>query len=231
MSFVPARLGVCLTIFLVLGCSGAPQSALDPPVPEADALDRPNAATGGETSAGGVPEKYQVKLETTKGDVVIEVNRSWAPRGADRFYELVQSGFYDGTKFFRVIDGFMAQIGINGNPTVQEKWRDANIKDDPVVESNKRGYVSFATSGPDSRSTQFFINFGDNSNLDGMGFSPFGRVVEGMDVVDSLYNGYGEGVPRGRGPDQTRIQYEGNAYLENEFPKLDAIEKATIVEE
>jgi peptidyl-prolyl cis-trans isomerase A (cyclophilin A) len=211
-----------------LGCSGSSQPAV-PPIPQADALAAPTATASTSPQA---PERFRVKFETTQGDVVIEVNRAWSPHGANRFHELVTSGFYDGTKFFRVLDGFMAQVGVNGDPTVQAKWRDANIPDDPVVESNKRGFVTFAKSGlPNSRSTQIFINYGDNSALDAQGFSPFGRVVEGMEVVDKLYSGYGEGAPGGRGPDQQKIQYEGNAYLESQFPKLDAIKQATVVPE
>jgi|TARA_R110001592_G_scaffold363252_3_gene682619 peptidyl-prolyl cis-trans isomerase A (cyclophilin A) len=188
--------------------------------------------TSGEPEAPTSAENYQVLLETTKGNIKLEVHPDWSPKGAERFKELVKNGFYNDVAFFRVIDGFMAQIGINGDPELHAKWRDNNIMDDPVVESNKRGYVSFAKTGmPNSRSTQFFINFGDNSNLDGMGFSPFAKVVEGMDVVDSLYKGYGEGAPQGAGPDQMRVVAEGNAYLKKEFPMLDYVKKATIVGE
>ena len=166
---------------------------------------------------------------TSAGPFVIQVHRDWSPLGADRFYNLVKNGFYDDTRFFRVLEGFMAQIGMNGDPNIQRVWGGANFRDDPVKESNKRGYVSFAKSpAPDSRSTQFFINFVDNSGLDSQGFSPFGQVVSGMKVVDSLYNGYGEGAPRGSGPDQGRVQDEGNAYLNNDFPMLDYVKKATI---
>ena len=177
------------------------------------------------------PDKFKAKFTTTKGDFVIEVTRDWAPQGADRFYNLVKIGYFDDVAFFRNIQGFMVQFGINGDPKVNEKWTKANIKADPVKKSNTRGYVTYAQGGsPNSRTTQMFINFGDNSQLDGMSFSPFGRVVEGMDVVDKLYNGYGEGAPRGRGPDQGRIQEEGNAYLKKSYPKLDYVEKAEIVE-
>ncbi len=170
------------------------------------------------------PEKFQVRFETSKGVFVVEVVRKWSPNGADRFHELVKKKFYDGCRFFRVIDGFMAQFGINGDPEVETKWRENNIKDDPVVESNKRGFVSFAKSGrPNSRTTQLFINYTDNSRLDESGFAPFGRVTEGMKVVDSLYDAYGES------PSQTRIQRDGNEYLKEMFPKLDYIKKATIV--
>jgi peptidyl-prolyl cis-trans isomerase A (cyclophilin A) len=176
------------------------------------------------------PAVYQVKLETSKGDVVIEVTRDWAPNGADRFYNLVKNGFYDDVRFFRVISGFMVQFGINGDPKVAAAWRDASIKDDPGKQSNKRGFVTFATRGPNTRTTQVFINFSDNSSLDSQGFSPFGKVVSGMDVVDKLHAGYGEGAPRGNGPDQMRLQQEGNAYLAKDFPKLDFVKKATVVE-
>jgi peptidyl-prolyl cis-trans isomerase A (cyclophilin A) len=175
------------------------------------------------------PAIYKVQFDTSKGSFVIEVHRDWAPIGADRFYNLVKNGFYDDARFFRVVEGFMVQFGVNGDPKVSATWRNARMKDDPVRISNKRTFVTFATAGPNTRTTQVFINFGDNSNLDGQGFAPFGQVVSGMKVVDSLYNGYGEGAPQGRGPDQGRVQSEGNAYLASAFPNLDYIKKATIV--
>ncbi|HEV3062489.1 MAG TPA: peptidylprolyl isomerase [Vicinamibacterales bacterium] len=175
------------------------------------------------------PDAFKARIETSKGAFVIDVHRAWAPIGADRFYNLVKNGFYDDARFFRVLDGFMAQIGINGNPAIQGSWRNATIQDDPVKESNKRAFVTFAkSSAPNSRSTQIFINYRDNANLDKSGFAPFGEVTSGMDVVDKLYSGYGEGAPGGRGPEQGKIQMEGNAYLTKEFPKLDYIKKATI---
>ena len=174
------------------------------------------------------PATYKVRLDTSKGPVVIQVNRDWAPNGADRFYNLVKNGFYDNARFFRVVTGFMVQFGINGDPKVQSVWRTASIKDDPVTQSNKRGYITFATAGPNTRTSQVFINFGDNAALDGQGFAPFGQVVTGMNIVDQLHAGYGEGAPRGRGPDQSRIQQEGNAYLQRDFGNLDFIKKATI---
>jgi peptidyl-prolyl cis-trans isomerase A (cyclophilin A) len=176
------------------------------------------------------PAVYKAKFDTSKGPFVIEVNRDWAPRGADRFYNLVKNGFFDNARFFRVIEGFMVQFGINGDPAIAGVWRDADIKDDPVKQSNKRGTITFATAGPNTRTTQVFINFADNAPLDGQGFSPFGKVVSGMEVVDSLYGGYGEGAPNGNGPDQGRVQQQGNAYLEKNFPKLDFIKTATIAE-
>lgn len=176
------------------------------------------------------PTTFQAKFETSKGDFVVEVQRDWAPNGADRFYNLVKNGFYDDVRFFRVISGFMAQFGINGDPKVSAVWREQRIPDDPVKQSNKRGFITFATAGPNTRTTQLFINYGDNSRLDRMGFAPFGRVTEGMQVVDQLYAGYGEGAPQGRGPNQARIQTEGNAYLTKDFPQLDYIKRVTILE-
>jgi len=189
-----------------------------------EALLNPSAAS--ETA----PDKFKAKFETTKGTFEVEVTRAWSPNGADRFYNLVKIGFFNDIAFFRVLDGFVAQFGIHGNPEVMGKWREARITDDAVKETNARGTLVFATAGPNTRTTQLFINFGNNANLDGMGFSPFGKVVSGMDVVDSLYKGYGEGAPRGRGPDQGRIQSQGNSYLKEMFPELDYVKTATIVE-
>lgn len=175
------------------------------------------------------PDEYAVELDTTAGPIVIDVHRSWAPEGADRFYELVESAYYNDVAFFRVIGGFMAQAGIHGDPAVNVEWRSKPIEDDPVKASNTRGTVTFAMAGPDSRTTQIFINLVDNSRLDGMGFAPFGKVKD-MTAVDALYDGYGEGAPRGRGPSQGRMQTEGNAYLRESFPKLDYIKSAKIIE-
>jgi peptidyl-prolyl cis-trans isomerase A (cyclophilin A) len=174
------------------------------------------------------PATYKARFDTTKGVFVIEVTRAWAPKGADRFYNLVKNGFYDNARFFRVISGFMVQFGINGDPGIMARWRAAQISDDPVSQSNTRGLITFATAGPNTRTSQVFINFGDNSQLDRMGFAPFGRVASGMNVVDSINAEYGEGAPRGRGPDQSRVQNEGNAYLAKDFPRMDYIKKATI---
>ena len=169
------------------------------------------------------PDMYRARFETDEGDFVIEVHRDWAPIGADRFYNLVSNGYYDGVRFFRVIDGFMAQFGMHPDPLVTAQWRVATLQDDPVVESNTRGRVTFAmTSQPNSRTTQVFINFGNNTNLDGMGFAPIGEVVEGMEVVDALYSGYGET------PNQGQIQARGNEYLEEDFPNLSYIVNASI---
>lgn len=177
----------------------------------------------------GVPETFRVRFETSRGDFVVEARRSWAPHGVDRFHELVAAGFFDGCRFFRVLDGFVAQFGISGDPLTSAAWRRRAIPDDPVVESNRRGRVTFAMAGPGSRTTQLFINIGDNRGLDAMGFAPIADVVEGMERVDELFAAYGEGAPRGGGPDQGRIQREGEAYLAREFPRLDAIRRTTVV--
>ncbi len=175
------------------------------------------------------PASYKVKFDTSKGPFIVEVHRDWAPLGADRFYNLVKNGFYDNARFFRVVSGFMVQFGLNADPRLSAVWRDAAINDDPVKQSNTRGMITFAMRGPNTRTTQVFVNFGNNARLDTGGFAPFGQVVSGMNVVDALYSAYGEGAPRGSGPDQSRIQNEGNAYLIKEFSKLDFIKTATIV--
>jgi peptidyl-prolyl cis-trans isomerase A (cyclophilin A) len=175
------------------------------------------------------PATYDVRFDTSAGTFVVKVTRDWAPHGADRFYNLVKNGFYDDARFFRVIEGFMVQFGINADPAVSAVWRGAQIPPDPVKQSNKRGFITYAMgASPSTRTTQVFINYADNGNLDKMGFAPFGQVTSGMDVVDKIYSEYGEGAPRGKGPEQGRIQQEGNAYLTKEFPKLDYIKKATI---
>jgi peptidyl-prolyl cis-trans isomerase A (cyclophilin A) len=171
------------------------------------------------------PAEYDVNFVTTKGDFVIHVTRAWAPNGADRFYNLVKHHFYDGASFFRFVDGFVVQFGLTGNPAVNKAWADANIKDDPVKQSNKAGYITFAMAGKDTRTTQVFINLGDNSRLDTMGFSVFGQVTSGMDVVKSLYSGYAD-APTSH---QDEITNKGKAYLDANFPKLDSIKTATIV--
>ncbi|MEW6322413.1 MAG: peptidylprolyl isomerase [Acidobacteriota bacterium] len=175
------------------------------------------------------PDTYQVVFDTSAGTFVVGVTREWAPNGADRFYNLVKNGFYDEARFFRAIANFMVQFGINGDPAVSAVWRNARIPPDPVKQSNKRGFITYAMGGtPDTRTTQVFINFRDNGNLDKLGFAPFGEVVSGMDVVDRINTSYGEGAPRGNGPEQGRIQAEGNAYLMKGFPKLDYIKTATV---
>ncbi len=175
------------------------------------------------------PAVFSVKFTTTKGDFVVGVTRAWSPRGADRFYNLVKYHYFDGVAFFRVLPGFVAQFGISPNPDIAKVWEDAKIQDDHVTQSNFRGSLTFATAGPNTRTTQLFINLADNANLDAMGFSPFGKVVSGMEVVDQFYSGYGEGAPNGNGPDQERMQHEGKAYLAKSFPLLDTIKAAIIV--
>lgn len=172
------------------------------------------------------PATFKARFETTRGVFVVEVTRAWSPNGADRFYNLVKNGFFDGIKFFRVVPGFVVQFGIHGDPKIAPKWLESNIPDDQVVSSNKRGFLTFAkSSAPNSRSTQLFINLDDNTRLDEMGFSPIGKILSGMDVVDKLYGGYGEQVTGLQG----EIAARGNAFLEQNFPKLDGIKKATLV--
>jgi cyclophilin family peptidyl-prolyl cis-trans isomerase len=212
--------------FIVLASAplSAQTAAPKPAAPAANRLLTPAALTA------KAPETYKVKFDTSKGAFVVEVHRDWAPIGADRFYNLVRNGFYNNVRFFRVLTGFMAQFGMNGTPAVQKAWGAPaqQLRDDPVKQSNKRGYITFANAGPNSRSTQVFINLVDNTFLDpeAMHFAPFGQVVEGMDVVDMLYTGYG----RQNVPDQQRITNEGNAYLTKEYPKLDFVKTATIAQ-
>jgi peptidyl-prolyl cis-trans isomerase A (cyclophilin A) len=168
------------------------------------------------------PATYRAKFETSAGDFTIEVTRGWAPLGADRLYNLIRNGFYDGDRFFRVVPGFVVQFGINGTPAVSAAWRHANIADDPVTQHNVTGTIVFATAGPNTRTTQLFINYADNVRLDGMGFAPMGKVVDGMDVVQKIYSGYGQN------PNQDLIESQGNPYLSQAFPQLDYIKKATI---
>lgn len=217
-----------MTWIVLVGCgSGPAQVKGDPPVNKAPSLARADGdiqQTAGEAGA----DDYRVKFETTAGNFVVEVHREWAPVGAERFHELVSAGFYNECKFFRVVqkpEPFMVQFGISGDPKVMDKWREEKIKDDPVRKSNKKGYITFATSGTDSRTTQVFINYKANTFLDDKGFAPFGEVVEGMEIVEKLYSVYGEAPSR----EQGRIQKEGNKFLEASFPKLDSIKKATLV--
>jgi peptidyl-prolyl cis-trans isomerase A (cyclophilin A) len=168
------------------------------------------------------PDVYEVTFATTKGDFVVQVTRAWAPIGADRFYNLVKHGFYNGAGFFRIVPGFVVQFGLGADPAVNKAMKDANIKDDPVTQSNKLGYLTFATAGPNTRTTQVFISLGNNARLDTMGFAPFGQVTSGMDIVQGFYSGYGES------PDQGRITNEGKDYIDKNFPKLDTIKTATI---
>lgn len=197
----------------------AAKSTAAPKAPAAPAADLLHPATLNRTA----PAVFRAKLTTTKGDVIIEVTRAWAPRGADRFYNLVRAGFFSDVAFFRVIPGFMAQFGISSKPEIAGAWVNANMADDPVKEHNTRGKVSFATAGANTRTTQLFINYGDNSQLDPQGFSPIGQVVEGMENVDKFYSGYGGN------PDQTALQNQGKAYIDRAMPKVDKIISASIV--
>ncbi len=183
---------------------------------------------GSQDPAG--PAQYKVRLETSKGSVLLLIHRDWAPIGADHFYHLVNIGFYDGNRFFRALRGFVVQWGMNGDPTANKRWSDVTIKDDPQKVSNKIGTVTFAKGPqPDSRSTQVFINLGDNSRLDAQDFAPFGEVIQGMENIQSVYMDYGDGPPGGDGADQAAISSGGNAYLQEHFPKLDYIKTAKVV--
>jgi peptidyl-prolyl cis-trans isomerase A (cyclophilin A) len=242
---------------LILGCKGDEKTAEAPPqpAPKAEAPApaattppaQPEASAAAPAEAPRVgydhallrpallkdkaPETYQVKFVTTRGDFTVTVHRGWAPIGADRFYNLVKHHFYDNASFFRVVPGFVVQVGISAYPPVSAAWENANIKDDPVVASNKRGYLTYAkTDKPDTRSTQLFISLKDNSFLDSMGFAPFAVVDgKGINVVEMMYEGYGDGPPRGTGPDQDQISKQGKAYLDKGWPKLDSIKTATLV--
>jgi len=176
------------------------------------------------------PNVFQVKFETTAGNFVIEVHRDWAPHGADRFYELVRARYYDDSRFFRVVAGSWAQFGIAGQPKISQKWRHRTIPDDPVRQSNTLGYIGYANTGPGTRVTQVYVNLGDNSRLNATGFAPFGKVVEGLEIVQKLYSGYGENSGGGmRAGHQDQMFDEGNSYLDKEFPKLDKLIRARLV--
>ncbi len=208
----------------------APRATVAPPMgpegPTSPLLDPDAPAMNAEA-----PDLFKVLFETTAGDFVVEVERALAPVGADRFYNLVRHGYYDGVRFFRVVPGFVVQFGLSGDPEISAAWRGARIEDDSVAASNIRGAITYAMAGPGTRTVQVYINLGDNSRLDDQGFAPFGRVSGGMDVVESLYGGYGEGAPRGQGPDQGRIGAEGERYLAADFPLLDQVIRAEIVRE
>lgn len=217
-----ALLGIGLTASLASCVSGGSEFLRTPPAP----LLNPDDPSW----SSPAPDEFVVEFETSKGPFAVEVNRSWAPLGADRFYHLVRSGFFDDSRFFRVREGFIAQFGVAGDPRVASLWRMRSIRDDAVRQSNVRGTLAFAMTGPDTRTTQVYINLADNTRLDAEGFAPFGRVVSGMEVVDRLYPGYGEssggGMRTGR---QDRLFREGNAYLDAEFPELDWLVRARIV--
>ena len=219
-----ALVAACVTMTLsVAGC--APRHRPSFRTSETNPLFAPDA----HAPLAPAPDSFAVAFETTKGLVVVSVVRNWAPRGADRFHYLVRNGFYDGARFSRVVPAFVVQFGLKGDPGVDTVWRKMPIADDAVTKSNARATVTFASNGPNTRTTQLFVNLRDNAYLDSRGFAPLGRVTAGMEVVDSLYSGYGEGAPEGRGPSQARIQQEGNSYLEREFPRLDAIRAARVI--
>jgi peptidyl-prolyl cis-trans isomerase A (cyclophilin A) len=212
--------GMFLATLGTIACGGE----AEPPEAENNPLMNPDAFDD------TAPAEFRASFETSAGTFVVQVHREWAPEGADRFYNLVQSGYFDDTRFFRVIEGFMAQFGMNADPYVTAAWSQRPILDDSVTQSNERGRLTFAATGqPNSRTTQVFINLVDNPQLDGMGFAPIGEVVEGMDVVDALYSGYGEAAPRGQGPLQQNIRARGNEYLEESFPELDYVVTARVL--
>jgi len=204
-----------------------PPPAPTPPSPPASA--NPGLLDPGKANAKA-PATFQVRFETTKGEFVVKASRSWAPLGAGRFYNLVKVGYYDDVAFHRVVDGKLAQFGVSGYPGANLAWKDARIRDEPARKSNARGRVAFATSGRDERVSHVFVNLADNTEFDTLGFSPFGEVVRGMDVVDRLHADYGEAAPRGRGPDPGRIRTLGNPYLREGFPELDYVNRATLVD-
>jgi peptidyl-prolyl cis-trans isomerase A (cyclophilin A) len=224
---LPTFFALMLTAGILCGQPRAPETAGKPASQRSAA--RPSLSKPSSLNEQA-PATFKAKFTTTKGDFVVEVTRAWAPLGADRFYNLVKNHFYDGAAFFRVLPGFVAQFGLSAKPEISRVWASATFKDDPVTQSNLAGFLTFAAAGPNSRTTQVFINLADNQTLDGMGFAPFGKVVEGMDVVQKFYSGYGEGAPDGKGPDQSRITNEGKAYLDKSFPLLDSIKTAVIVQ-
>lgn len=214
-----------LTVLLTLGSVLLAQAPA-PPKSEQKNAGAPSAASRLMNPAAlnaKAPDLYRARFATTHGDFVVEVHRDWAPLGADRFYNLVRNRFFTDAAFFRFVPNFIVQFGIPADPKIAAVWQNANIKDDPVKQSNKKGTLTFATAGPGTRTTQLFINLNDNAGLDGQGFAAFGTVIEGMDVVAGIYSGYGEA------PDQGRIQSQGKAYLDKNFPKLDTIKSATII--
>jgi peptidyl-prolyl cis-trans isomerase A (cyclophilin A) len=205
---------------------GAAQSATTKKTPSTVARAYDRALLRPALLKDKAPAQYKVKFVTTRGEFTLAVTRAWAPLGADRFYNLVKHHFYDNASIFRVVPNFVAQFGISAYPAVTTAWRPTDIKDDPVTQSNKRGYITFATSGPNTRTTQVFINFKDNARLDGMGFAPFGVVEgDGMKVVDMFYDQYGDNA----GPDQGKIETQGKPYIDKGWPKLDTIKSATLL--
>jgi len=220
---------LCLLLLAAAACLAQTPPASAPkttpktaPAKSGTTATRPNPLLNPAGLTAIAPAQYQVKFSTTHGDFTVVVHRDWAPRGADRFYNLIRNRFFTNAAFFRVVPNFVVQFGLSADPAVNKAWQNANIKDDPVKQSNKRGYLVFATSGPNTRTTQLFINLRDNSPLDKDGFAPFGEVTEGMEIIDGIYPGYGEA------PDQDKITAQGKAYLDRSFPKLDSIKTAII---
>lgn len=229
----PIRFCVCAPVIAVAlagGCSsdGCPRVDAAEPAAAHHVLLEPES----DAFRAVPPDTFDVRFETSAGEFLVRINREWAPMGAYRFYNLVRNGFFDGIYFFRVVPGFMAQFGVHGVPAVNEAWLDRQIPDDPVRYPNQRGTLTFATAGEDTRTTQLFINYRDNSAaLDPQGFAPIGRVAQGLDVVDRLYGEYGETSPQGEGPAYACMMEGGNAYLERRFERMDSIVRATIVRE
>jgi peptidyl-prolyl cis-trans isomerase A (cyclophilin A) len=218
-----------LSAAFAAACGGEPQQQPQEQTatPAAEAVPADPLLTPRELT-DTAPETYRVRMETSAGVIVIQVTRAWAPNGADRFYNLVKNGYYNDTRFYRVVEGFMAQFGLKGVPRVDEAWRNVTIPDDPFTQSNTRGRITFAHAGANTRTTQAFFNFKDNTHLDPSGFTPFGEVVEGLDVMDKIYAGYGELPPSGKGPDYAKAWVQGNAYLDADFPELTTIVSATV---
>jgi peptidyl-prolyl cis-trans isomerase A (cyclophilin A) len=220
--------GIALAAVIAVLVTGCERGCPDVEAPQVSAGQRVLLDPAGAALKEIPPDTYRVRLETSAGDILVEVVRAWAAMGAYRFYNLVRNGFYDGSAFYRVMPGFMAQFGVHAVPEVQMAWLDETIPDDPVQQSNVRGTVTFAKAGKNTRTTQLFINYGDNSRLDELGFAPIGHVVSGMDVADRLYGAYGETAPQGEGPDYACMLSGGSAYLADRFERLDIIERATI---
>ena len=216
------RIPVLTTSLLIGALSSSAQTAAQAPAPS---LRAPTAA---QLAIAG-PDSFDISFHTTKGKFTARIIRSVAPKGSDRLWHAARARYYDGVRFYRVIPGFMAQFGFHGDPAVTRAWEGFTLPDEPAKVSNTRGTLSFANRGRNSRTVQLFVNTGNNDSLDGLGFAPIGRVLDGMSVVDSLYSGYGEGAPRGRGPDQGLIADQGNAYLTRAFPRLDAVDSARVL--
>jgi len=197
--------------------------------PQATELQRVLLDPSSDAFGQMAPDTFRVRFETSAGDVLVEVIREWAPIGADRFYNLARNGFFDGNRFFRVLPGFIVQFGVSGVPDIQAVWNEQTLPDDPVRQSNLRGTLTYATAGPDTRTTQVFINYADNPRLDELGFAPIGRVIEGLSVLRLLYSEYGETAPQGSGPLYQCMLSGGNAYLDRRFERLDSIVRASVL--